>query len=176
MSIITGRGDTGETDLLFGKRISKTSLRIECLGCVDELNAALGVARASGANPGWVSLIDALQEKLIGLMGQLATLPVDEARYREKKFPSIEMADVEWVTGVAHGYEAPGIRFTDWARPGAEGCLARANVDFARSVARRAERAILALHESGEPVPESVRLFFNRLADLLWILARVEQD
>jgi cob(I)alamin adenosyltransferase len=176
MSIITGRGDSGETDLLFGRRIAKTSPRIEALGCVDELNAALGMARASGAKPEWVSLIDALQEKLIGLMGQLATLPADEARYRETKFPLIETADVEWVVAEAHRYEARGIRFTGWARPGAEGCLARASVDFARSVARRAERSILALHESGEPVPETVRLFFNKLADLLWILARVESD
>lgn len=175
MSIITGRGDNGETDLLFGKRIAKTSLRIEALGCVDELNAALGVARASGANPEWIALIDALQEKLIGLMGQLATLPEDETRYRETKFPLIETTDVDWVVAEAHKYESLGIRFTGWARPGAEGCLARASVDFARSVARRAERAILSLHESGEPVPESVRLFFNRLADLLWILARVDQ-
>lgn len=176
MSIITGRGDAGETDLLFGKRIAKTSLRIEALGCVDELNAALGVARASAANPEWVSLIDALQEKLIGLMGQLATLPEDEARYRETKFPLISGEDVEWVVREAHDYESRGIRFTGWARPGAEGCLARAGVDFARSVARRAERSVLALHESGEPVPETVRLFFNKLADLLWILARVESD
>lgn len=176
MSIITGRGDSGETDLLFGKRIAKTSLRIEALGSVDELNAALGVARASGANPEWIALIDALQEKLIGLMGQLATLPEDTARYGETKFPLITEADVEWVASTAHRYESLGIRFIGWARPGAEGSLARANVDFARSVARRAERGILALHESGEPVPESVRLFFNRLADLLWILARVESD
>jgi cob(I)alamin adenosyltransferase len=176
MSIITGRGDSGETDLLFGKRIAKSALRIEALGCVDELNAALGLARSSGANPGWIALIDRLQEKLIGLMGQLATLPADEARYRETKFPLISDDDVEWITSEARGYEARGIRFTDWARPGAEGCQARAAVDFARSVARRAERAILRLHESGEPVPENVRLFFNRLADLLWILARVEQE
>lgn len=176
MSIITGRGDNGETDLLFGKRIAKTSRRIEALGCVDELNAALGVARASGANPEWIALIDTLQEKLIGLMGQLATLPDDEPRYRETKFPLIEMADVEWVIAEAHKFEGRGIRFSGWARPGAEGCLARAGVDFARSVARRAERSILALHESGEPVPESVRLFFNKLADLLWILARVDQE
>ena len=176
MSIITGRGDAGETDLLFGKRVSKTSLRIECLGCVDELNAALGMARASGADPEWVALIDVLQEKLIGLMGQLATLPEDEARYSETKFPCIEQRDVDWVIAEAHKYESRGIRFTGWARPGAEGCLARAGVDFARSVARRAERRILALHESGEPVPETVRLFFNKLADLLWILARVESE
>ena len=176
MSIITGRGDSGETDLLFGKRIAKTSTRIEAVGCVDELNAALGVARASGARPEWVALIDAIQEKLIGLMGQLATLPEDMDRYLKTGFPLITEADVAWLEEHAHQYENAGIRFTGWARPGAEGCLARANVDFARSVARRAERAVLALHETGETVPESVRLFFNRLADLLWIMARVESD
>jgi cob(I)alamin adenosyltransferase len=176
MSIITGRGDEGETDLLFGRRIAKTALRIEALGCVDELNAALGMARASGANADWVALIDQLQEKLIGLMGQLATLPEDMERYHGTKFPLITTGDVDWVVGEAHKLEAQGIRFTGWARPGAEGCLARAGVDFARSVARRAERAILRLHESGEPVPEEVRLFFNKLADLLWILARVEGE
>ena len=176
MSIITGRGDSGETDLLFGKRIAKTSLRVEALGCVDELNAALGVARASGANPEWIALIDVLQEKLVGLMGQLATLPEDMERYRTTNFPLITDADVDWFTAEGRQFEARGIRFTGWARPGAEGCHARAAVDFARSVARRAERAILRLHESGEPVPENVRLFFNRLADVLWLLARVGQD
>ena len=174
MSIITGRGDSGETDLLFGKRISKTALRMECLGCVDELNAALGVARTFDPSVEWLGLVDQVQEKLVGLMGQLATLPEDEARYREKGFPTIESADVEWIVKEAHDYEARGIRFSGWARPGAEGCQARASIDFARAVARRAERAILRLHESGEAVTESVRLFFNKLADLLWILARVE--
>ena len=118
MSIITGRGDNGETDLLFGKRIAKTAPRIEALGCVDELNAALGMARASGANPEWIALIDTLQEKLIGLMGQLATLPEDESRYLETKFPLITSEDVVWVVAEAHRYEAQGIRFTGWARSG----------------------------------------------------------
>ncbi|MEO0016925.1 MAG: hypothetical protein RLZZ522_208 [Verrucomicrobiota bacterium] len=171
MSIITGRGDSGETDLLFGKRIAKTALRMTALGCVDEVNAALGLARAGGSNAEVIALVDAVQARLVGLMGQLACLPEDEARYR---FASIETADVEWVVAQAHQFEARGIRFTDWARPGAEGSLARAGLDFARAMARRAERAVLALHESGEPVPVPVRLFFNRLSDLLWILARVE--
>jgi cob(I)alamin adenosyltransferase len=176
MSIMTGRGDSGETDLLFGKRIAKTSLRIEALGCVDELNAALGMARASATQPDWIDRIDALQTRLIGLMGLLATLPEDAARYHEQKFAALGEEDVEWVVGEARQLEARGIRFTGWAKPGAEGSLARASVDFARAVSRRAERSVLALHESGEPVPESVRLFFNRVADLLWILARVESD
>jgi cob(I)alamin adenosyltransferase len=173
MSIITGRGDSGVTDLLFGKRIAKTSLRIEALGNVDELNAALGLARSAASDAGWIALIDQLQEKLIGLMGQLAYLPEDEALYVQKKYAAITHADLDWVTAEAHGYEAQGIKFTGWAKPGAEGSLARAAIDYSRAVSRRAERSVLALHESGEPVPEVVRLFFNRLSDLLWILARV---
>ena len=176
MSIITGRGDSGDTDLLFGKRISKTSLRIEALGNVDELNAALGIARAAASHAGWIALIDGLQERLVGLMGQLACLPEDEGRYLEKKYAALELEDLEWIVAEARKYEAQGIRFTGWARPGAEGSLARAGLDYSRSVARRAERSVLALHESGEPVPEVVRLFFNRVSDLLWILARVEDE
>lgn len=174
MSIITGRGDSGETDLLFGKRIAKNSPRIEALGAVDELNAALGLARATGGDAARVGLIDRIQETLVGLMGQLATLPEDEAAYREKGYPLIGDADVEWLTQTAREHEARGIRFTGWARPGAEGSVARAALDFARTVARRAERKVMALHDGGESVPEPVRLFFNRLSDLLWILARTD--
>lgn len=176
MSIITGRGDSGDTDLLFGKRIAKTSLRIEALGHVDELNAALGLARSAASDNEWIALIDQLQEKLIGLMGQLAYLPEDEALYVQKKYAAITQADLDWVTAEAHRYEAQGIKFSGWAKPGAEGSLARAGIDFSRAVSRRAERSVLALHESGEAVPEVVRLFFNRLSDLLWILARVSRD
>ena len=176
MSIITGRGDSGDTDLLFGKRIAKTSLRVEALGNVDELNAALGLARAAAQDPEWIALIDTLQERLIGLMGQLACLPEDEALYVEKKYAAITQEHLDWVTAEAHRFEAQGIRFTGWARPGAEGSLARAAIDYARSVARRAERSVLALHESGQAVPQVVRLFFNRLSDLLWILARVASE
>ncbi len=87
MSIITGRGDSGDTDLLFGKRIAKTSLRIEALGNVDELNAALGLARSAANNSDWIALIDTIQERLVGLMGQLAYLPQDDSLYLEKNTP-----------------------------------------------------------------------------------------
>jgi cob(I)alamin adenosyltransferase len=172
MSIITGRGDLGETDLLFGKRIAKTSLRVAALGAVDEVNAALGMARAADGEAEVIALIDAIQERLVGLMGQLACLPEDLGRY---KYVSLTMEDVDWVVAAAQRFEARGVVFTGWARPGADGSLARAGLDFSRAMARRAERAVLALHESGEDVPEPVRLFFNRLSDLLWILARVEE-
>ncbi|MFT3992157.1 MAG: cob(I)yrinic acid a,c-diamide adenosyltransferase [Luteolibacter sp.] len=173
MSIITRRGDSGETDLLFGARIAKTSLRMEVVGTIDELNAALGLARAM-ASPEMVALIDGIQSRLIGLMGELATLPQDVPEYQEKNYPRITDSDVAWIFETATAYEKRGIRFTGWAIPGAEGSLGRAGLDFARTVARRAERNVWKLHESGEPVSESIRLFFNRLSDLLWILARVE--
>ncbi len=174
MSIITGRGDSGDTDLLFSKRIAKTSLRVEALGNVDELNAALGLARAAMGDSEMISLIDGIQSRLVSLMGELATLPEDLPRYQTAGYPSLDDGDVKWVVATAREYEDRGVKFTGWATPGAEGSLARAGLDFARSVARRAERSVLQLHEAGEPVPEVVRLFFNRLSDLLWILARGE--
>lgn len=172
MSIITGRGDDGQTDLLFGGRIAKTSLRVEALGAIDELNAALGLARAAGITAESEAIVDRLQELLVGLMGELACLPGQEARYAER-FPALKDEDVEWVLGSARAFEARGVVFKGWARPGAEHSVGRAGLDVARTVARRAERCVWALHESGQPVAERIRLFFNRTSDLLWILARV---
>ena len=130
------------------------------------------MARAGGGEAEVIALIDAIQERLIGLMGQLACLPEDMGRY---KYVSLTLDDVAWVEAEARRFETRGVQFSGWARPGAEGSLARAGLDFARAMARRAERSVLVLHESGEAVPEAVRLFFNRLSDLLWILARVEE-
>ncbi len=174
MSIITGRGDSGETDLLFGKRIAKTSSRVEALGAVDELNAALGLARASGLAEEVEAIVDLIQEKLVGLMGQLACLSEDAARYDEKAYAKVLDADVNWLEERAKDFEGRGIRFTGWARPGAEHSVGRAGLDVARAVARRAERRVWQLHQEGDTVPAAVRLYFNRLSDLLWILARAD--
>jgi cob(I)alamin adenosyltransferase len=172
MSIITGRGDDGETDLLFGRRIAKTSPRIEVLGTVDELNAALGLARAAGATPEVEAVIDRVQELLVGLMGRLACLPCDDARYVRAGYATVTEQDLDWIESAARDFEARGIDFKGWARPGAEHSMSRAGLDFARAVSRRAERAVLVFHAGGGEVDPVVRLFFNRLSDLLWILAR----
>ncbi|MCH7228382.1 cob(I)yrinic acid a,c-diamide adenosyltransferase [Haloferula sp. A504] len=176
MSIITGRGDDGKTDLLFGRRTDKTGRRVEALGAVDELNSALGLARASGLEEGLEELVDEVQEKLVGLMGQLACLPEDAATYDEKGYAKVVEADVGWLEQQAGIYEDRGVRFKGWARPGAEHSVARAGLDLARSVARRAERRVWELHEQEGPLPQPVLLFFNRLSDLLWILARVDAE
>lgn len=174
MSIITGRGDDGETDLLFGRRVAKTSLRVEVLGTVDELNAALGWARAAGLLEEVERIIDRVQQDLVGLMGQLACLPEDAGSYRDKGFARVEEEQVAWLEQRAREFEGRGIRFSGWARPGLEHSLGRAGMDLARGVARRAERRVWELHQQQGGVPETVRLYFNRLSDLLWILARAE--
>lgn len=176
MSIISKRGDDGQTDLLFGKRVAKTSLRVEALGAVDELNAALGLARASGAPAEVETMIDRVQEKLVGLMGVLACLPEDAEAYREKGFARLEEEDVVWLEQTAKEVENQGVKFSGWARPGAEHSVMRAGLDFARAMARRAERRVLELDAAEGPLAMPVKLYFNRLSDWLWILARASKD
>lgn len=172
MSITTKRGDSGETDLLFSRRIAKTSLRIEALGCVDELNTALGLARASGLPEETVGIIDRIQERLVALMGQLACLPEDEPRYTEKGYAAIRSEDLTWLEQQIIRLESDHGTSRGWSRPGEKGGPGPAALNFACAIARRAERSVLRLHESGETVPTCVRQCFNRLSDFLWLLAR----
>lgn len=177
MSIVTRTGDDGETSLLFGRRIAKTDPRIEAVGAVDELNAALGVVRATGGATGGaaetVDLIDRLQGRLVGLMGELGILPEDAERYAGKGYPVLGEADVVELDGEAARLEGKGLNFEGWARPGAAGSLVAAHLDVARTVCRRAERRVLAL---GEGVANgNVAVFLNRLSDVLWLLARDEE-
>lgn len=172
MSIVTKRGDEGETDLLYGKRISKTHLRVETLGTIDELNTAIGLARCQGGEP-LAQELDWLQERLVGLMGELAVLPEDLPRYEEDGLARITAKDVESLEELARAIEEAGVDFKGWARPGASGSLPAAFLDQARTVSRRAERRVLSLTEKGD-LPE-VTLFLNRLSDYLWLLARREE-
>jgi len=170
MSIVTKRGDDGHSDLLFGKRLAKDHPRLEAVGTIDELNAALGVARAANPDPAIDRLIDLLQASLVGLMGELAVLPEDAKRYEESDFPSIAEKDVTLLEEEAAALEAEGNSFDGWARPGANGNLPGAHLDLARTVCRRAERCVLAL--GGGVSNPAIPLFLNRTSDLLWLLAR----
>lgn len=172
MSIITKRGDEGETDLLYGKRISKTDLRVETLGVIDELNTVLGLVRCHGSEKLGEEL-DWLQEKLVGLMGELAVLPEDLERYEKDGMPKLSSEDVVRLEGQAKAIEEKGVDFKGWARPGAAGSLPAAFLDQARTVSRRGERRVLEL-SAKSPLP-LVTLFLNRLSDYLWLLARREE-
>ncbi len=175
MSVITGRGDSGETDLMFGKRAPKTAPRIEAYGTVDELNSLLGVVRHSDISERTVTILDGVQARLVGAMGELATLEEDLPKYDAKGYARITADDVAWLEEQAHGLEKEcDIRFHGWARPGKEGFLGSAYLDLARSVCRRAERRIVALRLDNALSNVHTALFLNRLSDLCWVLARYE--
>lgn len=178
MSITTRRGDEGETDLLFGCRVKKDYPRVDAIGCVDELNAALGLLRVTAKYELTVREVPLIQQLLIGLMGELATPPGQEARYRESHTNQVvDAATIKHLDELVQALESAGaLQFKGWALPGAEGSLSGAYADFARTVCRRAERAVVALEDTPEVVPnkEIVR-YLNRLSDVLWLLARMEE-
>jgi cob(I)alamin adenosyltransferase len=163
--------------LLFGCRIQKSHPRIHALGAVDELNAALGVLRVSALRAEVREFVGKVQRQLIGLMGELATPPGQEARYAETHKDLIAMAEVgeldDWVARL----ERDGcLHFKGWALPGEAGVLSGAHADVARTVCRRAERMVIDLDGMAERVPnrEIVR-YLNRLSDVLWLIARWEE-
>ena len=169
MSITTKRGDNGGTDLMFGKRTAKIGNRIEAIGSLDELNAALGLVRVE-ANASLGKSINLLQGYLVGLMGELAVLSEDLEKYRSSGHPSVTDDEVKLLENLASELEESGIVFDGWARPGSKGSRTGAQLDFARTVCRRAERRVLALSE--ELSNTNILLFLNRLSDLLWLYAR----
>lgn len=170
MSISTGRGDQGQTDLLFSKRVAKTHPRVIACGEVDELNTWLGVVRAAELPEAFESVLDGIQERLVGLMGELATEEEDRGLYEEKGYRQVGEKDVEWLESIIKEAESEkGIRFRGWARPGAAGVMAGAWLDMARTVCRRAERSTWSIEAESLQL---VRLFLNRLSDALWLLAR----
>lgn len=170
MSICTKRGDEGMTDLMFGRRIAKTDARVEACGAVDELNAVLGIVRNAEVGDEMVQWVDDVQQRLVGLMGVIATHEEDHSKYAEKGYSGIEVNDVEWLETIISDAESEkGIRFRGWARPGKEGALASAYLDLARTVCRRAERACWVVEDDALM---TARLFLNRLSDSLWLVAR----
>jgi cob(I)alamin adenosyltransferase len=170
MSIATKRGDTGETGLAGGIRVSKASLRVETYGTVDELNSLLGLARSHCEDADLRERTKLIQRELFRIGSGLATPP--ESRKPQVPVPE-EM--VEGLTAQVHEIEAtPGL-LSDWSLPGEH--PTGAAYDLARTVCRRAERGVVRLIESGEAVNPNILAYLNRLSDLLWLFARkVEVD
>jgi cob(I)alamin adenosyltransferase len=168
MSIVTKTGDQGETSLMYGRRVSKKDPRVEAYGAVDELTAALGLARAACNNNFVTEQIFAAQKELIDVMGELATSPEDRQRYLKDGFHVTDAKMVDRIGAVIVDLEKGDSLYPkDWVIPGANAISAA--LDFARTTCRRAERRVATLND---PNPEILR-FLNRLSDLCWLLARV---
>jgi cob(I)alamin adenosyltransferase len=162
MSIVTKTGDDGTTGMMYGRRVPKSHPRIAACGAVDELNAALGLARASGDTTPLLPI----QKELVGLMGELATVDEDMPRYIKDGYPVISAEAVARLDQLAARLESEIPPVKDWVMPGAN--PESAALDYARTVCRRAERDISAL-EVGNP---QILIYLNRLSDVLWLMAR----
>ena len=170
MSIATRTGDDGSTGLMYNRRVSKCHPRVEAYGAVDELNAALGLARASANNPAQRSRLEGMQKDLVILMGELATQAEDLPRYVKDGFAVVTGDLTAKVDAVVREIEARDISFRGWATPGAN--VAAATLDVARTTCRRAERRVCALQEAGQLHNAEIILYLNRLSDALWLMAR----
>ena len=169
MKIYTRRGDAGETDLLGGPRVGKDHARVEAYGGVDELNAFLGVALASSAHEDLRSLGRDVQAQLFDLGAYLAS--PDSDRRARGGVPEPTAADVETLEQHIDTLEAELEPLRRFVLPG--GVPAAAHFHVARTVCRRAERQLVLLGRT-EKLSEASLGYLNRLSDLLFVMARVE--
>jgi cob(I)alamin adenosyltransferase len=171
MSIVTKTGDKGETSLMYGRRVSKADPHVDAYGCIDELTAALGLARSICSEKFVSEQIFAVQKDLIVVMGELATTSQDRERYLKDGFHVTTAAMVDRVTAVIVELEKDRSLYPkDWVIPG-ETALSAA-LDFARTTCRRAERHVAAQVANEERFNPEILRYLNRLSDLCWILAR----
>lgn len=171
MSIVTKTGDQGETSLMYGRRVSKADIRVEAYGSVDELTAALGLARAFTEDAPLHDRILEVQNELITVMGELATLAGDLDRYAAGGFKATTSEMVGRLTNAITDLEKDESLYPkDWVIPGKTKISAA--LDLARTAARRAERAVVRCQSQDDKLnPEIVR-YLNRLSDWCWITAR----
>jgi cob(I)alamin adenosyltransferase len=164
MKIYTKTGDAGETGLLGGARVAKNDLRIEALGSIDELNAALGVVRA--LTSGWEldEDLERVQCRLFDLGAYLAS-PA-EGRYADLGWAEAEIA---WLEGSIDAMESSLEPLRQFILPA--GAPASSSLHLARAICRRAERALLDLHTASGLAPDALR-YVNRLSDWLFVAAR----
>lgn len=166
MKIYTRKGDTGETSLFGGDRVSKSSDRIEAYGTVDELNSVIGLAASHGLSPKTQKLSRKVQEFLFVLGADLATPPSAKTRINR-----IVSEDVQFLENAIDDMEEELEPLKNFILPG--GSKAGATFHLARTVCRRAERAVVDCSEN-EDISETAITFMNRLSDFLFVLARYE--
>ncbi|HEY6571362.1 MAG TPA: cob(I)yrinic acid a,c-diamide adenosyltransferase [Candidatus Limnocylindrales bacterium] len=185
-AVATGRGDDGTTGLLFGgDRVRKDDARTEAYGTVDEAVAAIGLARAelglkaqygvlSPAFGGLAELLLRLQRELFAVGAELATNPDNRGRQQDGA-TRVSREMVDGLDTVLRETEAKIELPREFVVPGET--RVSAALEIARTVVRRAERRTVTLADADEAIARGLVLpYLNRLADLLWILARVAEQ
>ena len=158
--IATRTGDNGTTGLGNNQRVSKNSLRVHAMGDVDELNSHIGLLLCEDVPVEVRDLLVEIQHQLFNLGGELS-------------IPGFELLKAEAVAALDEAlarYNAQLPKLEEFILPAGNRAAAQAHV--CRTVARRAERAVVALGNT-EPLREGPRQYLNRLSDLMFVLARV---
>ncbi len=169
--VYTRGGDAGQTSLLGGVRVDKDDLRIEVYGTMDEGTSALGLARATTKHDDLCRHIIDLQGELIPIMAEAAFVPGGKAL----KFdvPQVQPTQVERLERLIDHYNEEWIQTGQFVRPG--GAPAAAALDMARAIFRRAERRLVSLNRETAVNPHLIK-YINRLSDLLYVLARIDEQ
>jgi cob(I)alamin adenosyltransferase len=165
MKIYTKTGDDGTTGLFGGARVKKASPRVEAYGEVDELNAALGVARATQLDEPSEEILALVQADLFTLGAEMACVPGKEAKLGMALLGPSNIHRLEQAIDSAEAELTPLKTFVLPA-----GCREAAALHYARTVCRRAERAVLRVDDA--PARPDLVIYLNRLSDLLFVLAR----
>lgn len=171
MKIYTKTGDTGQTALIGGRRVSKADLRIDTYGTVDELNAWIGLVRDQTVNAGRNALLNEIQDRLFTIGSELATDPEKAAPQTGPKraMPAIVPDDILLLERAMDEMDAELPELRAFVLPG--GHQAVSFCHLARTVCRRAERLVIAL-DSSSPTDPLVLQYLNRLSDYLFVLSR----
>lgn len=166
MKIYTKTGDTGDTGLYGGRRISKDTKRVEAYGTIDELNACIGFAASQIQDSETRSILARIQNELFDLGADLAT-PNEHPKAEGLRITSDLTASLEHLIDRFQEILPP---MTHFILPG--GSKSGAALHLARTVCRRGERCVVSLSKTDSINPETLR-YLNRLSDLLFVLARL---
>ena len=169
MTIVTKKGDGGNTALRYGKPVSKTAYRVEAYGTIDELGSAIGFAKALANERGkfvlYTDLLHTIQSQLLSVGADLATAPED---HEAKNRPQYEDSFLQWLDAEVAKLEKE-VKMTGFVLPGVNPVSGA--IHMARTIARRAERSVIRiLEESEEPAVRRMLPYLNRLSDFLWLL------
>ena len=165
MKVYTKKGDTGTTQLIGGRRVSKSSIRIESYGTVDELNSFIGLIRDQEIDALYKTQLIEIQDRLFTIGSHLA----NDTNNSNMKLPSISELDVENLEKWMDEMDELLPEMKSFVLPG--GHVAVSHCHVARCVCRRAERVIVLLKEN-DFVEEIIYKYINRLSDYLFVLSR----
>ena len=164
------KGDGGETSLLGGQRVPKYDARPETYGTLDEASSALGVARAATKNPNIKEIILSVQKDLLTMGAELSSQPEDIQKLGRR----IGAGDVQRLEKIIDELQENITLKNEFIYPG--GTIISAQIDVARTIIRRAERNAARLKADGLVNNDEIHKYLNRLADMLFVLARFEEQ